>query len=875
MCYYDLRVFESCLCKRWGDFRSACVQSTITNDICSRKFPSGREIHNTGTCERCQEVDVITKELAKGERKLAQSLIAGGGGHSVLEELSSAVMSVYEEILNQRRREKSGKAVESNPFDSGDHGNEDDAAVQEFGLLDDFDSQWSDLMPTLKPQSSRRQNLRKKRRLPLVYDSPETKYDPLLPAMWESYSEQRSRDTKVNQKSPEIPHVALPQYQPENSEPILEVDDESMRGIIEDLFADDSLILPTEEDSSTPFAIEPQDTATFLQSFESANETNQDVPISTSDSFDAHSDLHDLKIFKTYAHGFRNGLQLHDETPSTPPLRSTSTNPNNIHTSRHRFRQVNEKFFTAAIAAYKKLKRAAYSDTVSSSFRRFCNNLGELDDILQTGFDALEKFLDGGIPRSLKEMYSFLHVAYAMSQDGDETTPKLDEPAFISGISVFKRCLEAESSTRSEVSEQDLFDEIVAVMWDELNHGLSWVREQKFEASFLSSFASSTTPSHELRDLLRWPQVHHSADERYGRDGNFGFSNQQRNLRLKPLTPTWNELVTGTIFVNVIRFLKSLDDVGIVFVYLCGTFCSTIGSVLNTPKPTQVAAKDTPSAQEMELQDSIIEQIISPLKQDKAPHIAEILKVAKSMLRAGSLTNIPDFEQYLIGLIKIHQRSRKEFLRLVKRILVLCRKCHDGLSPRCKVSNPRGYSERYIESRIRDEEWWYFTDDNGQIGNAPASHSKKIPEDRKFSGPELFQHMDKISSHSPSPSSPETSITAAMVTKTVEYNRGTAKSHTGSPTHEPRFLKLKKRRIAPEKKPYVCEFPDCDHRDTTEANLKRHQISEHSDESVRNRVYRCDVVGCNAQRTGARAKENIKTHKKVVHGIRSWRGKAP
>ncbi|KAK6539406.1 hypothetical protein TWF694_009631 [Orbilia ellipsospora] len=843
MCYYDLRVFESCLCKRWGDFRSACVQSTITDDICSRKFPSGREVYNFGACERCQEVDVITKELAKGERKLAQSLIAGGGGQYALEELSSAVMSVYEEILNQRRRERSGNIVESNPFDSGIYvsGEEEDAMLKGFDLLGNFGSQWSDLTLVSKSQNSRRQS----------------------------------------RKRAEITHEALPQYQLEDSEPIPNVNEQSMQDIIEDLFADESLMLPAEEDSTT-FPINPHDTGSFLQTFESGNETDHEMPINTSDLLDIQSNLSDLRIFKTYARGFRNGLQLHDDNPAAPPSKSASRNTKNIHASRHRFRQVNEKFLTAALAAYKKLKRAAYSDTVSTRFRRFCNNLGELDDILQTGFDTLEKFLDGGIPRSLKEMYSFLHVAYAMSQDGDEMTPKLDEPAFISGISVFKGCLEAESS------EQDLFDEVVTVMWDELNHGLSWVKEQKFEASLLAYSATGTTPGQELKDILQWPQEHHSISGRDGEvrvDGRsewFGLPNQQ-NLRLKEYTPTWKDLVTGTIFVNVIRFLKSLDNIGVVFIYLCGTFGSTI---LNSPKPMHNTTNDIPSPQEMELQDSIIEKIITPLKQDRASHIAQILKVAKYTLRAGSLTSIHDFEQYLIGLIKIHQRSRREFLRLVKRILVLCRKCHDGLSLRCRGLNTRGYSEGYIESRIRDEEWWYFTDDNynGHTGAASASavtNPKAIPINGKFSGPEFLQRMDKTPLQSPSPSSSESSIPILSSTrKSVDKhnsakNRQSSLSVSESPTLEPRFLKLKKRRIAPEHKPYICDFPDCEHRDTTEANLKRHQISEHSDESVKNRVYRCDVEGCNAQRTGARAKENIKTHKKVVHGIRSRKGKAP
>ncbi|EPS41816.1 hypothetical protein H072_4224 [Dactylellina haptotyla CBS 200.50] len=856
MCYYDLRTFENCLCKRWGDFRSACVQSSITDGICDRKFPSGREGYNPGTCERCQEVDAITKELARGERKLAQSLIAGGG-HSALEELSSAVMGVYEEILNQRRREKGGvlKGIDiiGGAGSGGVNINTDGS-----GLMgakgEGLSMDWLSHSTVNANATSRRHT--KRRRVALPPRSPERPTPHV----------ERQRSFQKFQGWPLGGSERLDiGTQSGSAEVGIDTNGHDLYDFMDGIFNQDPSAMFDGDSILPSFGIHPYDLEAF-SNFQSTKIPTAQVPQKDGRNKPFEPDLQNLKIFKTYARGFRNGLRMHDDlhAPSTKTP-YPGRDPPEIQLSRRRFRDVAQKFLAAANAPYKKLKQAAYSDGVSANFRRFCNNLGDLDDILETGFDALEKLLDGEIPSSLEETYSFLQVAYAMSQ-GFGDTPDLDQPTFISGISIFLACVPGKCATEPEDGTGDLFDEIVSVMWDELEDGVGWAKQQDEGTVF------------EAEDM------------------NFNGESSRVTQRMERLkkpasSPTWKDLVTGTIFVHVVHFLKSLDDIGTIFFYLCGTFCSTINSLATgflspSAHDSRKPGPDIPNPREMELRDYITEYILAPLKRDRSSKMDDIARAAKYMLRAGPLTNLPDFEQYIIGLTKIHHRPQREFLRSVKRILFLCQRCYYSLPSRCRRLNDMEYSDEYIESRIQDEEWWYLSEEtsNSQAEDTafPTIPSFHVVDDVCLSSSFASEASTTSSTLSSikkftSPTPKRTAQSALDLPRTdFSYSRSDSiNTIRASPTSQLRYSKNKKRRVAPEHKPYSCEFPDCDHRETTEANLKRHQISEHGDESIRNRVYRCDVPGCNAQRTGARAKENIKTHKKVVHGIRSRRGKGP
>ncbi|KAF3939142.1 hypothetical protein ABW19_dt0204398 [Dactylella cylindrospora] len=592
-----------------------------------------------------------------------------------------------------------------------------------------------------------------------------------------------------------------------------------------------------------------------------------------------------------------------------------------VQQSRDRLHNINNNFLEAAKRAYAKLKSAAYSERVSKSFRRFYRDLGDFDEIIKTGCDTLEKFFQGTIPRSLKNMYSFLHVAYAMSQSHSPSTRQLDEFAFRSGIAIFKGCLPSEAESTDELSAQDLFDEIVSIMWDELNSGLAWIKKQDPQAHAAFAGPTSNGNTHQqLKDILKWSSDQGSVSKPHtprGQDLVIPVSGMASpkisDKRVSSPPPTWRDLMSGKVFTQIIRFLTSLDEVGLVFFYLCGTYCSTISSVatgvLGSKSNCQRRSPNNEplSPREIEVQDHMDDHIITPFKEERGSGIDKVVATAKYMLRAGPLTNVMDFEGYLIGLVKVHKRSKEEFVRLVKTILSLCQRCYGALPERCKRPNQIQYSHAYVNLRVKEEECWYMSEEVEWIEvaspKAILSHSGrlsvKLQRDDSISpispiGPAWsalttqdgqikttltgvlgpYEASAPSSSSASSPSSISTTPSVCLSSSKKRSFPSTpetltpATSSTFSPFINP-LKPTKKRKLAPENKPYACEVPGCSHRDTTEANLKRHQISEHGDAKIKNMVCSCDFPGCNAQRTGARARENIKTHKKQVHGIKN------
>ncbi|KAJ6261103.1 hypothetical protein Dda_3768 [Drechslerella dactyloides] len=128
----------------------------------------------------------------------------------------------------------------------------------------------------------------------------------------------------------------------------------------------------------------------------------------------------------------------------------------------------NRKFLIAAGKAHKKLLSAVQLSSCSSDLSDFVYSLYGLEDIIRIGFDALESILDGNILSTLRDIYCFLHVAYAISRVDknakDEDLPFTD---FRDDLHVFKLCLSSQPEASKQRSERDVFDEIVKLTWRE------------------------------------------------------------------------------------------------------------------------------------------------------------------------------------------------------------------------------------------------------------------------------------------------------------------------------------------------------------------------------------------------------------------------
>ncbi|KAK6338854.1 hypothetical protein TWF696_009662 [Orbilia brochopaga] len=890
MCLYDVNVFHDCQCAVIGALRETCPDGEAKGGPCGQTH-SGRlqMIWNPGKCERCKVGDATEQRQVEAGEQLAD--------RPAREEVSSVFLSVYEAIRVKRRLMRSRPPVK--PVKGDTEASEVQARTEPQNSSDGDFSMFStpenalDLFPGMT-EIDISDILNSNSSNPLQYPWPPQDHSPL------QSSEMRHQyqggnislfpsGSQGSELQPTFAHHAagvdlmplalqnLPGEKAADAGEQVDTDKDMLSSSSDYLSGPCSNQITSDEvDSLYP---------TFLQ--ESAYSLDFETV-----SVQGKSD--DLRTCKTNVRGFRNGLQMHEGTEK--PDAGSSTSQSDLHPSRLRLYQTNEKFLSSATKAHDKLKRAAYSITVSDDFRRFYKDLGGFKEILQAGFEALEKFLEGGIPRSLKEMYSFLHIAYAMSQAELVDVPALGDSEFATGISIFKHCLLDEPATGSQISEQDLFEEIVKIMWDELRDGLAWIKGQ----DAFGNLQMVTGPGLQPYDMLKW-----SFDQNTGNMGSTSlnapavdfstFPPRDMTMELDMLeaaqerspatAPNWDDLFSSKGFGYVVHFLKSLNDIGTVFLYLCGTLYSAISTTTATksyfsqeldPEKRKPPASCPPiNPVELEMRDHIQELVINPLRKDDAG--SQIAKVAKYMLRAVPMSDFLDFESYLLGLIKVRSRPKHEFVRLVQLVLSLCQRCYYSLSEQCKLSYPVQFfnPDQDLEFKTTREECWYSMEEDGgsniftpavpatdspsqldisnlNLANDVTLDGFRCYSDQEYTSPSAFSTSSRCSAYSMPPPSRKR---ASFVGK------------------KPGVQQTKKRRIDPEKKPYACEVPGCRHRDTTESNLKRHHTAEHGDESVKTMVCRCDFKGCTAQRTGARALENIKTHKKEKHGIGGRRGK--
>ncbi|KAK6539633.1 hypothetical protein TWF694_009839 [Orbilia ellipsospora] len=169
---------------------------------------------------------------------------------------------------------------------------------------------------------------------------------------------------------------------------------------------------------------------------------------------------------------------------------------------------LNRRFLDAAWAALKKLHNATTREAASPQLKHFVEyqlgGIKGLRNIISTGLKALKSIFDGQIPSELSEVYCFLHVAYAISRSKkDARTEELPSLAFREDLNLFRRCLSSTSSTPEELSQQDIFDEIVKIMWTEFQEGLEWAKPRL--PTVLSGEFDNLDQWMGLRDAIRSP----------------------------------------------------------------------------------------------------------------------------------------------------------------------------------------------------------------------------------------------------------------------------------------------------------------------------------------------------------------------------------
>ncbi|KAF3929757.1 hypothetical protein ABW19_dt0202877 [Dactylella cylindrospora] len=98
------------------------------------------------------------------------------------------------------------------------------------------------------------------------------------------------------------------------------------------------------------------------------------------------------------------------------------------------------------------------------------------------------------MPNTIREVYSFLHVAYAISQADTAPTLKTSREEFYAGIKVFKQALSRGTLVPGSLNDRNLFDDLARVMAEEFECAIRWIKRNRlaYLGVTLSYFVSVT-----------------------------------------------------------------------------------------------------------------------------------------------------------------------------------------------------------------------------------------------------------------------------------------------------------------------------------------------------------------------------------------------
>ncbi|KAF3935254.1 hypothetical protein ABW19_dt0203434 [Dactylella cylindrospora] len=126
------------------------------------------------------------------------------------------------------------------------------------------------------------------------------------------------------------------------------------------------------------------------------------------------------------------------------------------------------RYLEAASTTYNKLQQGSLGR--SEELKGFIEGLEGVDKILQTGYSSLEKILKNQTISELKDIYCYLHAAYAIYQaERPQAGDKTLTPTFCSDLEIFKELLPRRPTCGCKRGPRDIFDEIVDIMWKEVD----------------------------------------------------------------------------------------------------------------------------------------------------------------------------------------------------------------------------------------------------------------------------------------------------------------------------------------------------------------------------------------------------------------------
>lgn len=431
----------------------------------------------------------------------------------------------------------------------------------------------------------------------------------------------------------------------------------------------------------------------------------------------------------------KKGKERAVEYRSQPPFTSPNpaiADPEHVEIRNHQAEEVsrvklasmNTRFLTAANKAYDKLLAGTMRPNASNEFKEFVTSLGSVSDIIAVGMDVVDMILAEEVPRSLKMVYCFLHVAYAISQSESLSPEKSNILEFQAGLSVFRSCLPATSEIPGTPSERDIFDEIAFVMWEELEYALKWIETWDGNGA-LNKVGCTVNEVEGLKDFMRnhCETQHGSEDTGMTIDPKLlclggGTGTQilegREETSQPPSLSSWEDVIQCGVFAILVRWLKELKETGVIFAYLCGSLCTSLASGFK--KRARVKFKERLASAEptSQLESHLQRDVVSHLNSYNYSGGSNVTSSAISMLKQGYISTIRGFENHMVNLARVRRRTQEELYAFVYAIVWHCNSCAtfvpDSLWGACRGPGDVDYSLQYVDQRVRRELCWFSGD---------------------------------------------------------------------------------------------------------------------------------------------------------------------
>ncbi|KAF3928759.1 hypothetical protein ABW21_db0201073 [Orbilia brochopaga] len=641
--------------------------------------------------------------------------------------------------------------------------------------------------------------------------------------------------------------------------------------------------------------------------------TKLDEPYSFSSEEESLLSSGESDIFSPSSEIF--GDERPSEMPSLEPDPGLPTShpedENQVQNSLEGLNTTSGKVRTAAEHAYRKLNTVARSKKASIAFRHFVESLGSLDNILRIGSQTFEMLVDQETPKSLIQIYCFLHFAYAMSQGDTDLLPS-SEKEFQRGLEVFRSCLSSTPEYEGAPSQRDIFDEIADHMAHELECALRWAKKQNLTPTSFQGLS--------LEDVLRLHSERGDASKRMN-SIQTAVSFQVANatdviLRIAHQTPlsgttSWRDIRSLRVFNGVAGFLSDfgigLSRFGSPFKIFTGEFCKSISSeIYKHPVYSKGFRQHHHHLldADRELRNSIQTEIVSKFDHRLIAHdsLLHALQTSLEMFDFGSLLTLEDYVGYARGLVRtavlpiylatqfedeIISRSQKliqklpsyllgrvqwpEFLNTPVTILTPASSSHepqqyDGPMDTSYISLGSDYVVNIAQpvpqpdvAMILDQFYPSDTIDKAYVNPEPqiSLDHDLSPYNYNPTEPMDFEPCSTPGSSQPASCSPQTSVTSstppplsATSCSSEDVESPSSTSSTSTPTSAT----------------FMCA--KCRKTFTNKSNLSRHERTKHSSAAAAHKkMLRCPIAGCKTMLGSARAKENMRTHLKKKHGV--------